>query len=121
VEQVDLFPTLAELCGLESPDGIHGRSFAGAVRGDNYAAREVAYSEFYFCRSVFTRDDRFVGKPPMLMVRSGKWKLNYISWARCELYDVEADPGEHRNLVDDSGNAGIVRELVGVAERMYRL
>ena len=121
VEQVDLFPTLAELCGFEAPAGLHGRSFAGAVRGENYERREFAYSEYYFCRGVFTKDNRFVGKPPMLMVRAGKWKLNYISWAESELYDVEKDPTEHRNVIGASGNAGIVRELTGVAERMFGL
>jgi choline-sulfatase len=121
VEQVDLFPTLAELCGLEAPDGIHGRSFGAAMRGDSYARREVAYSEYYFCRNVFTKDNRFVGKPPMLMVRSDKWKLNYISWAENELYDVVADPGEHHNLIDASGNAGVVKELTATAEGLWRL
>ncbi len=120
VEQVDLFPTLAELCGFSAPKGVHGRSFAASVGEQRHSAREFAYSEYYFCRRVFTADDRFVGKPPILMVRTGKWKLNYLSWERSELFDLEQDPGEFRNVIDDSGNAGIARELSNIASSILR-
>jgi iduronate 2-sulfatase len=119
VEQVDLFPTLAELCGFEAPLGIHGRSLAPLLRNRRHTAREFAYSEYWFCRNVFTRDDRYVGKPPILMVRTGKWKFNFLSWDRSELFDLEKDPGEQENRVDDAGNGGIVRELRAIAERQF--
>ena len=120
VEQVDLLPTLAELCGLDAPLGLDGRSFAASVRGARHAAREFAYSEYYFCRRVFTADDRFVGKPPIIMVRTDRWKFNYLSWERSELFDLENDPGEFRNAIEDAGNAGIVKELTKIAESTSR-
>ena len=120
VEQVDLLPTLSELCGLDAPSGIDGRSFAASIRGERHAAREFAYSEYYFCRRVFTADDRFVGKPPIIMVRTDRWKLNYLSWERSELFDLENDPGEFRNAIDDAGNTGIVKELTSIAQSTYR-
>ena len=120
VEQVDLLPTLADLCGLEAPTEIDGQSFAAAVRGNAHAAREFAYSEYYFCRRVFTADDRFVGKPPIQMVRTGRWKLNYLSWERSELFDLENDPGEFHNVIDDLGNSGIAKELTGIAASMVK-
>ena len=119
IEHVDLLPTLTELCGLGSPAGIDGRSFAPLVQGGAYTPREHAYSEYYFCHGSFTRDNRYVGEPPILMVRTDKWKLNYLSWERSELFDLEADPGEHHNVIDASGNSGIVKELTAVAERLY--
>ncbi|MBK5291304.1 MAG: sulfatase-like hydrolase/transferase [Acidobacteriia bacterium] len=119
VEHVDLFPTLAELCGHAVPRGIHGRSVAGLVLNRRYAQREFAYSEYYFCHRVFTRDDRYVGKPPILMVRTAKWKLNYLSWGRSELFDLRKDPGEFRNCIDDRGNAGVAKELIAIARRMF--
>jgi choline-sulfatase len=120
VEQIDLFPTLAELCGHNAPRTLPGRSFARIFDGRRHAGREFVYSEYYFCRSVFTRDDRYVGKPPLLMVRTDRWKLNYLSWDRSELYDLARDPGEFHNAIDDTGNAGIVKELTAVAERVFR-
>ena len=110
VEQVDLLPTPAELCGFEAPQELDGRSFAASVRGRRHAERGYAYSEYYFCT-----DNRFVGKPPILMVRTDRWKLNYLSWERSELFDLGKDPGESHNVIDDAGNAGIVRELTRIA------
>lgn len=120
IEQVDLFPTLAELCGLGAPGGIDGTSFAPLVRGERFSAREMAYSEYYFCRNVFTRDNRFVGRPPILMVRTDRWKLNYLSWDRSELFDLEDDPGEFTNVIDETANRGVVRELTAAATRTFR-
>jgi arylsulfatase A-like enzyme len=119
VEQVDLFPTLAELCGHPAPGGIDGRSFAPLVRDQSHTAREFAYSEYYFCRNVFTRDDRYLGKPPMLMVRTDRWKLTHLSWDRCELYDMDTDPAEQHNCIDDRSAAGVVKELTAIAQRVF--
>lgn len=121
VEQIDLFPTLTELCGLGPVKGLHGRSFAGLLHGKRTEKREFAYCEYWFCRSVFTRDDRYVGKTPLLMVRTDRWKLNYLDWDRCELYDVLNDPGEFHNRIGDTGLSGVVRELTDIARRQYRL
>ena len=47
----------------------------------------------------------------MAMLRRGRFKLNY-SWGEPpELYDIEADPGEFRNLAGDADYAGIVATL----------
>jgi hypothetical protein len=107
------------LCGHTAPQEISGRSFAALVRNQRYTSREFAYSEYYFCRKVFTKDDRYVGKPPILMVRTGQWKLNYLSWAQSELFNLEKDPGEFHNCIDDTGNSGIAKELTAIAKRMF--
>ena len=120
IEHIDLFPTLAELCGHNAPASLPGRGFAPLLQNKSYHPREFAYSEYYFCRKVFTRDDRYVGKPPILTVRTNEWKLNYLSWSRNELYNVEKDPREFQNRIDDPGCAGIAKELAAIAERMYR-
>ena len=115
VEQVDLFPTLAELCGFVAPTGIDGRSFAASILDQTHVAREFAFSEYHFCRRVFTADDRFVGKPPILMVRTNRWKLNHLSWDHSELFDLEKDPGETSNAIGNPRNAGIAAELERIA------
>ncbi len=117
IEQVDLLPTLAELCGIKAPK-VDGRSFAGLVRGESYKPREFAFSQYDFCNNVFTRDDRYVGRPPILMARTERYKLNYLSWERSELFDLEKDPNEFHNAIDDPGNAGIVKELEATVRKV---
>lgn len=117
VEQIDLFPTLAELAGFEAPTDIHGQSFLPFAEGQKLSAREFAYSEYDFCHRVFTADNRYVGKPPIRMVRTERWKLNYLSWARSELYDLEADPHEESNLINNPRYADVAKELTNLAER----
>ncbi|MCZ6634802.1 MAG: sulfatase-like hydrolase/transferase [bacterium] len=121
IEQVDLFPTLAEFCHLPKPENIHGKSFAPLLLNQAYQPREFVYSEYDFCHGVFTQDNRYVGKSPILMVRTDRWKLNYLSWERSELFDLENDPEEFTNVIDEPGNAGIVKELTELANRMYDL
>lgn len=124
IEQVDLFPTLSELCGLGAVSGggerLDGRSFAPLVRGDAYTPREFAYSEYDFCRRVFTADDRYVGREPIRMVRTERWKLNYLDWGRSELFDLQNDPDEFHNLIDQDAHRSVVRELTETAHRLYR-
>lgn len=119
IEQIDLFPTLADLCGLGAVTGIAGQNFATLVKGRRHSAREFAYSEYWFCRNVFTKDDRYVGKPPLRMVRTDRWKLNYLPWGRSELFDIVKDPGEFQNRIDDTGLSGLVRELTALAARQF--
>ena len=54
IEQMDLFPTLTELCGSRRLTGIAGRDFSNLVSDKRYTHREFAYSEYWFCRNVFT-------------------------------------------------------------------
>jgi len=121
IEHIDLYPTLAELCGLPLPSDIHGRSFAPLLENESYTPRPYAYSEYDFCHNVFTRDDRYVGKPPILMVRTDRWKLNHLSWERSELFDLKNDPNEFTNVIDDPQCKDVVEELTDIAERMYKL
>ena len=53
------------------------------------------------------------------MVRTDRWKLNYLSWSRSELFDLQNDPREVCNCIDEGGNAGIVKELTAIARRMF--
>jgi len=120
-DEIPIYPTLAELCNLPEPENIQGHSFAPLLQNESYEPREYAYSEYDFCHGVFTQDNRYVGKPPILMVRTDRWKLNHLSWERSELFDLKNDPNEFTNVIDDPGNAGIVKELTAIAERTYAL
>ena len=90
VRLLDVGPTLLDLTGLPVPDGITGRSMAAfaAAPGDPRAA----YSETMFPRW-------HLGWQELYALRADGYK--YILAPRPELYDLRADPGETRNIVDD--------------------
>ncbi len=106
---MDLFPTLAELCGLEPPEHVEGVSFASVLAGQKAEVRDTAFSEFTRsgARGCSIRTSRF----------------RYIEWrdqktgavvAR-ELYDHSQDPGETMNVVADAMYSS---ELAQLADRL---
>jgi choline-sulfatase len=121
VETVDVLPTLLDFAGIPIPGNCQGHSLAPLVRGGDYAAREVVFSE-NIIPEVITGGGlempyvpgKGVGgirHPDAKMVRTRRWKLNYYPGNGGELYDLESDPGETRNLYSDPAHASVVRDL----------
>jgi arylsulfatase A-like enzyme len=54
---------------------------------------------------------RVSGLPWRTVVTADGWKLNLSPGDQCELYDLNGDPYEQRNLFDDPGQAGRIRDL----------
>jgi choline-sulfatase len=85
---IDLFPTILDLIGVSANQPASGRSLGPALRGDPLSD-EPAFAESLVPRLHYGWSD-------LRSVRDGRWK--YILAPRPELYDLEADPGELRNL-----------------------
>ena len=86
VELVDIFPTLAALCSLETPPHLQGRSFVPLLTDPSARGRDTAYT-------VVSR-----GKQLGRSIRTERWR--FARWPRGgeELYDLEKDPAEETNL-----------------------
>ncbi|HEX9189425.1 MAG TPA: sulfatase-like hydrolase/transferase [Vicinamibacteria bacterium] len=108
VSTVDVMPTVLDLAGLPPQPGIDGRSLARLVLDPEAEAPGVAYSETYFPRFHY-------GWQHLRALRDGNWK--YIEAPTPELYDVQQDPGETRNVYKAySRRAEDLRQrLVGMA------
>jgi uncharacterized sulfatase len=107
VELVDLYPTLAELCGLTPPSNLEGQSLRPLLDGPERSWKEGAY----------TQVSR--GKVAGRSVRTERWR--YTEWddgkQGVELYDHDADPHEYRNLAGDARYADTVRTLKALLKR----
>ena len=94
----DLYPTLLELCGLPPRPSQHldGASLVSALEGSpNRRLRTRSLAWFYPHR-------HGSGHVPGAALRRGSWKLVYsLQSGAAELYDLEADPGETRDLARD--------------------
>jgi arylsulfatase A-like enzyme len=84
----DILPTVAELAGAKSPSGIDGLSMVQAITGRGQR-REHAY--LYW---------EFYERGSAQAVRAGKWKAvrKPMLAGPIELYDLETDAGEERNI-----------------------
>ncbi len=93
VRTIDLLPTLLELVGVPPPAAatFPGQSLAGALQGQEPPPEPLTYAE--------TLEPRLhYGWSDLRSVREGRWK--YIQAPRPELYDLENDPRERRNLAE---------------------
>ena len=101
VSHVDLLPTMLELAGLAVPPILEGESVVPQLRGDENPEKGVV---FEFNRYEIEHDS-WGGYQPLRAVAAGRYKLVINLLHTDELYDLEADPAEVRNLIDDPAHA----------------
>jgi arylsulfatase A-like enzyme/Tfp pilus assembly protein PilF len=87
---VDIMPTVLEMAGLPLPAEVQGRSLVPSFFAQGARADRLAYSETFYPRFHYGWSD-------LRSVQDGRFKL--IIAPVPELYDLERDPGEGKNLV----------------------
>jgi arylsulfatase A-like enzyme len=92
VQNVDLFPSLCDLLGMEKPAGLQGNSLAGLLFPGStpYVPRDRIVSEELHYRTVRTKTHKLIYAPPCHPWAGGSFTS--------QLYDLEKDPGEWDNL-----------------------
>ena len=105
VELLDLYPTLMDLCGIDTPDYLQGCSIVPMLEDATAPGKEAAYT-------VVMRGE-FMGKA----IRTGPWR--YARWPGGEeLYNLDKDPREQKNLVRSSEHAAILKQM---RNRLYHI
>jgi uncharacterized sulfatase len=99
VEFVDLFPTLAEACGLPPPAGLAGKSLRPLLANPAATIQDAAFT-------LVTRGGRQYGQS----VRTDRWRFTQWSDGAQELYDHDADAEENHNVA--SSNPAVVESLL---------
>ncbi len=98
VELRDMMPTLLDMAGLPIPDPVEGIPLTDRTR-----RRDHIYGELW-------EDDRATR-----MIRSDRFKLIYYAVGnRIQLFDLEHDPLESRDLSSDPAHQGVLDELTGL-------
>lgn len=90
----DIMPTLLDICGVPVPETCEGLSVVGGKK------RETLYCE------------ALAGAKAMRMVHDGRHKLIwYPAGSIFQLFDLERDPHEMTNVVDDTAYRSVVGHL----------
>lgn len=102
---VDLYPTLAELCGVPVPKNLQGQSLVPILQDPSATGRGWTLSQV-------TRGAKGVTTFGFTL-RTPRWR--YTEWDEGnrgrELYDHDADPLEQTNLAEDPARADLVAGL----------
>ncbi len=117
VSTVDLAPTLAAYAGVRMP-GADGRALNRLIeKGDEGWNRPVV-TEGMMPEGRYAELHRLGPKPLNTRgLRLGRWKITRYSTGEIELYDLDKDPLELRNLARVRAHAGVLADLKGLYRR----
>ncbi len=114
VELLDLYPTLADLCGLPAPEDLEGKSLRPILEDPAAQVKQAALTQH--CRPAYPA----AGKIPKAMgysLRTDRYR--YTEWREFhgkkilarELYDHQTDPRETKNLSGDKSRQAAIEQL----------
>ena len=117
---IDVAPTIVDFGGAAIPEQFQGVSLKGVLAGKaDPSWRQSFFYEYFF-------DNGLKGRVPDLVgIRTQNWKYVYNTLLEGtdidELYDLQADPGEMKNLFLDKGSASMLKELQKELQTMKEL
>lgn len=132
VSHVDVVPTILERLGLEIPPAVQGSSFGPLLSGEPDERRDIFgeknwhdLNQYDPMRCIRTRRHKYIRsyepRPALLLpgdieasrTRAGMGDDHLASRPSEELYDLDADPLEQRNLAGDDRYEDTRRALAG--------
>lgn len=137
VMQADYFPTFTALAGTSTEKTLDGESLVPLLKQSGKLKRKSIFWHMpgYLDKPVARGRDKVFRTRPVTVMRKGRWKLHlyHEEWVldggkgeiasnnSVELYDLESDIGEHKNLANQNPEIRdmMVNELIkwhGVTE-----
>ena len=111
VELLDIYPTLADLCGLKSPADLQGKSLVSLLKNPASNWNKAAFTQ----TTRITNGQMIMGRS----VRTERWR--YTEWNEgkdgVELYDYTTDPDEFINLAKDSKYSAEIKSLSSLLKK----
>lgn len=109
---IDIMPTVLDVAGVAAPAGLDGASMIPMLQGKPPAnwRTELLY-EYYWERN-------YPQTPTIHALRGDRYKFIRVQgvWDLEELYDMQEDPLESRNLIFSPQHAEIIKEM---RERLF--
>ncbi|MBN2329408.1 MAG: sulfatase [Candidatus Omnitrophica bacterium] len=104
---IDICPTILDAAGVQIPDSVQGASFLPILRGEENPPWREAMLYEYFWEAAFPQT------PTVFGVRTEKYKYMHYHgiFDLDELYDLENDPKEMRNLIDDPAHFEVRQDM----------
>lgn len=106
VQNLDFAPTILDYAGVKIPENMQGMSFRKLVSGESDEWRDAVYYTYYEYPAVHMVK-RHYG------VATERYKLMhfYYDIDEWEMYDLETDPSEMKNIYDDPAYADVKEML----------
>ncbi len=102
----DIYPTVCELTGAKIPESLEGRSVARALKDQKAPTRDTIFLAY---------------RDVQRAVRRGRWKLiRYPQINYTQLFDLETDPFETRDLSKESNQQSRIAELTALMEAQQK-
>ncbi|MEM1293773.1 MAG: sulfatase [Verrucomicrobiota bacterium] len=114
---LDFAPSILEICGADPLPKVQGKSWKKLVAEGDSDWRTSWYYEYNY-------EVQFPYTPNVRALRTDRWK--YMRYPHgdgspdkhmAELYDLQNDPEERNNLINDPEHAGLVKELRAELDR----
>ena len=120
VELLDVYPTVAELCGLPDPKVLEGTSLVPLLKDPKATVKQAAYTQH-------PRPAYYKGKPKAMGCSVRTAGRRYTEWRdfetgdvlAAELYDHDSDPRETKNVAGAADRADEVNKLAAELGRVF--
>ncbi|HAA73703.1 TPA: hypothetical protein DCE37_01105 [Candidatus Latescibacteria bacterium] len=114
---IDLVPTLLDLMGEPIPNHLEGVTRTDVLNGDGSLANNDVFIEWNGADG-HPRAGEAELNPEMArqwrsVITADRWKLNLSSLDTCELYDLNTDPYEQTNRIDEPDLQDRVSDMTG--------
>lgn len=106
VANIDIAPTILEAAGLKAPKYMDGKSFLPFLKGKKQVWRDGLLYEYYWERN-------YPQTPTIHAIRGNQYKyIHYTGiWDTDELYDLQNDPMETKNLIRNKDYQEVVKRM----------
>ncbi|UCG46681.1 MAG: sulfatase [Phycisphaerales bacterium] len=120
VLNIDLAPSIVDICGAGALRNIHGKSWKQLLGGNSRNWRKSWLYEYNY-------EKQFPYTPNVRGVRTETWKYVHYPHGdggpdrhKAELYNLMLDPGERNNLIDKAEYASVIKQLKAELARLIK-